>query len=242
LVLLLLYYLKIGLKMSGIYLLSMVFVVISMLVSMRLKSKFAAYSQQPLDSGMCGREVAEQMLRQNGIYDVKVISVAGQLTDHYNPLNKTVNLSEDVYNGRSVAAAAVAAHECGHAVQHATAYQWLQMRSKLVPVVQFSSSILQWVLLAGILLVGVFPQLLLAGIALFALTTIFSVITLPVEFDASKRALAWLDQSGIARGAQHGQAKDALHWAAMTYVVAAVASIATLVQYIFIFMGSRNRD
>lgn len=240
--LLLLCYLKIVFNMSGIYLLSIVFVVISMLVSMRLKSKFAAYSQQPLDSGMSGREVAEQMLKQSGIYDVQVISVAGQLTDHYNPLDKTVNLSEDVYNGRSVAAAAVAAHECGHAVQHATAYQWLQMRSKLVPVVQFSSSIVQWVLLAGILLVGVFPQLLVAGIALFALTTVFSIITLPVEFDASKRALAWLDQSGMARGTQHEQAKDALHWAAMTYVVAAVASIATLVQYIFIFLGHQDRD
>ncbi|MCU0396436.1 MAG: zinc metallopeptidase [Chitinophagaceae bacterium] len=228
--------------MSGIYLVSMIFVVISMLVSMRLKGKFSAYSRVPLASGLSGREIAELMLRQNGIYDVKVISVEGQLTDHYNPLDKTVNLSHDVYNGRSVAAAAVAAHECGHAVQHATAYHWLQMRSKLVPIVQVSSSIVQWVLLAGILLISVFPQLLLVGIGLFALTTLFSVITLPVEFDASKRALVWLNSTGMTRGEEHDQAKDALHWAAMTYVVAAVAAVATLVQYIFIFLGNQERE
>lgn len=228
--------------MAGVYLLSMVFVVISMLVSMRLKGKFATYSRTPLSGGKTGREVAEQMLRDNGIFDVRVTAVEGQLTDHYNPLNKTVNLSTEVYNGAHVAAAAVAAHECGHAVQHATAYRWLTMRSKLVPVVQFSSGILQWVLLAGIAMVSTFPQLLLAGICLFALTTVFSLITLPVEFDASKRALVWLQSSRMTYGEEQAQAKDALHWAAMTYVVAAVASVATLVQYILIFLGGRNRD
>lgn len=219
---------------------SLVFVVISMLVSMRLRAKFGQYSKVQLPSGYSGKEVADMMLQAHGIYDVKVQSVEGELTDHYNPLNKTVNLSPDVYHGRSVAAAAVAAHECGHAVQHATAYQWLTMRSRLVPIVQFSSGIVQWVLLAGVLLVGAFPQLLLAGIALFALTTVFAVITLPVEFDASRRATAWLQTAGIAGGSYMAGAKDALHWAAMTYVVAAVASVATLVQYIFIFLGNSS--
>jgi Zn-dependent membrane protease YugP len=175
------------------------------------------------------------MLRENGIYDVKVTAVEGSLTDHYNPLDKTVNLSTDVYNGRNIAAAAVAAHECGHAVQHATAYQWLMLRSRLVPIVQFSSMAVQWVLIGGILLLKVFPALLLIGIGLFLITTIFSVITLPVEFDASKRALAWLNQTNVARGAENGQARDALKWAAMTYVVAAVAAIVTLLQYILIY-------
>jgi Zn-dependent membrane protease YugP len=169
-----------------------------------------------------------------------VVSVQGFLSDHYNPVTKTVNLSPDVYEGRSVASAAVAAHECGHAVQHATSYQWLQMRSKLVPVVQFSSSILQWVLLAGILMVNSFPGLLLGGIVLFAATTIFSIVTLPVEFDASKRAVAWLGNAGITVGNENPQAQDALKWAAMTYVVAAVASIVTLIQYIFIYLGRRQ--
>lgn len=228
--------------MSGIYLLSLVFVGISMLVSMRLKSKFVAYSKALLPVSLSGKEIAEKMLQDHGIQDVRVISVAGELTDHYNPANKTVNLSEGVYDGISVAAAAVAAHECGHAIQHATAYSWLAMRSKLVPFVQFSSNIVQWVLLGGILLVGVFPQLLLAGIVLFAITTIFSIVTLPVEFDASKRALAWLQQSGLAPAAYYAKAKDALHWAAMTYVVAAVASIATLVQYLFIFLNNQDRE
>jgi Zn-dependent membrane protease YugP len=192
---------------------------------------------------MSGKEIAEKMLRDNGIYDVQVISVNGFLSDHYNPMNKTVNLSPDVYSGRSISAAAVAAHECGHAVQHATAYSWLMLRSRLVPVVQFSSSIVQWILLAGIFMINTFPQLLLGGIVLFAMTTIFSVVTLPVEFDASKRALAWLDERGITTTQEHPKAKDALKWAAMTYVVAALASIATLVQYILIYMsGSRSRD
>ncbi len=182
------------------------------------------------------------MLRENGINDVQVTSVDGFLSDHYNPQNKTVNLSPDVYNGRSVAAAAVAAHECGHAVQHATAYRWLTLRSKLVPAVQLSSGIVQWVLLAGVLMINAFPQLLLAGIVLFGVTTLFSVITLPVEFDASRRALAWLNTARITSSNEYPKAKDALKWAAMTYVVAALASVATLVQYIMIFMGGNRRD
>ncbi|HMP91960.1 MAG TPA: zinc metallopeptidase [Phnomibacter sp.] len=226
--------------MGSIYLVSMIFVGISMLVSLTLRSKFATYSKIPLTSGLSGREVAEKMLRDNGIYDVQVVSVAGMLTDHYNPMKKTVNLSDDVYNGRSVAAAAVAAHECGHAVQHATAYPWLNMRSQLVPVVQISSSLVQWVLLAGIVLINTFPMLLLAGIVLFGLTTLFSVVTLPVEVDASKRALAWLQTNNVTAGRQQEQAKDALKWAAMTYVVAAVASIVTLVQYILIYNNRRQ--
>lgn len=229
--------------MSSIMLVSLLFVAVSFLVSMRLKSKFSQYSQLPMAAGMTGKEVAEQMLRDNAIYDVKVISVDGFLTDHYNPANKTVNLSPEVYGGASIAAAAVAAHECGHAVQHATAYRWLTMRSKLVPFVQFSSSIVQWVLLAGILLINTFPALLLGGIILFALTTLFSVITLPVEFDASNRALAWLNNRNILNPREHDGAKDALHWAAMTYLVAALASVATLIQYILIYTsGNRERD
>jgi Zn-dependent membrane protease YugP len=224
----------------GIMMVSLLFVGISMLVSMVLKGKFKTYSKVFLQSGLSGREVAERMLKDSGIYDVKVVSVQGFLSDHYNPVTKTVNLSPDVYEGRSVASAAVAAHECGHAVQHATSYQWLQMRSKLVPVVQFSSSILQWVLLAGILMVNSFPGLLLGGIVLFAATTIFSIVTLPVEFDASKRAVAWLGNAGITVGNENPQAQDALKWAAMTYVVAAVASIVTLIQYIFIYLGRRQ--
>jgi Zn-dependent membrane protease YugP len=228
---------------TSIFLVSLVFLGISLLVSGVLKSKFKAYSQIRLSANLTGREIAEKMLRDNGIYDVKVISAQGFLSDHYNPANKTVNLSPDVYQGVSISSAAVAAHECGHAVQHATAYQWLTLRSKLVPAVSFSSGILQWVLLAGILMINVFPQLLLAGIILFAVTTLFSVITLPVEFDASLRALAWLDRSRVTNSQEYPKAKDALKWAAMTYLVAALASIATLVQYIFIYMsGSRSRD
>lgn len=228
--------------MNSIFLVSLLFVGISMLVSMTLKSKFSEYAKIRLSSGLTGREVAEKMLRENGIYDVKVVSVDGFLTDHYNPATKTVNLSPDVYQGNSIASAAVAAHECGHAVQHSTAYAWLTMRSRLVPVVQFSSSILQWVLIAGILMIRVFPGLLLAGIILFALTTLFSIITLPVEFDASNRALAWLNRTNVTNKYEHDKAKDALKWAAMTYVVAAIASIVTLIQYIFIFLGNRNRE
>lgn len=217
-----------------------VFMLLSWLVQMRLKSKFNKYSKVPLSNGMSGRDIAEQMLRQNDIYDVKIVSVEGQLTDHYNPLNKTINLSPDVYHGRSVMAASVAAHETGHAIQHATAYSWLQMRSTLVPVVSISSQWVQWVLLAGVLLINIFPQLLLIGILMFALTTVFSLITLPVEFDASNRALAWLNSSGIVYGTQHDMAKDGLKWAAMTYVIAALASLATLMYYLMIYLGRRE--
>ncbi len=213
---------------------------LSWLISMQLRSKFKKYSSVPINYNMTGREVAEKMLRDNGIMDVKVISTPGQLTDHYNPLNKTVNLSEGVYSSSNVAAAAVAAHECGHAVQHATAYSWLMMRSRLVPVVSFASKWVQWVLLAGILLVQTFPALLLAGIVLFALTTLFSFITLPVEINASKRALAWLNVSGITNVQNHDKAEDALKWAAYTYIVAALGSLATLLYYIMIFMGRRE--
>lgn len=224
----------------GIMFVSLLFVGISMLVSMMLKSRFNKYSKVGLSSGLSGKEVAERMLHDHGIFDVKVVSVDGFLSDHYNPANKTVNLSPDVYSGRSIAAAAVSAHEVGHAVQHAKGYAWLQMRSKLVPVVQFSSTMVQWVLLAGVLLINTFPSLLLVGILLFATTTIFSVVTLPVEFDASNRAIAWLGNAGITYRAEQDQAKDALKWAAMTYVVAAVASIVTLVQYLFIYLGRRE--
>lgn len=214
--------------------------VISYLVQAQLQSKFKKYSKLPLENGMNGRDVALQMLHDNGIYDVQVTSTPGVLTDHYNPANKTVNLSEGVYGSNSVAAAAVAAHECGHAVQHARAYAPLKMRSALVPVVQFSSSIMTWVLLGGILLVNTFPQLLLAGIVLFALTTLFSFITLPVEINASKRALVWLNNAGVTNAYNHAQAEDALRSAAYTYVVAALGSLATLVYYIMIYMGRRD--
>ena len=214
--------------------------ILSFIVQSSLKSKFDKHSKVPLYNGMTGREVAEKMLRDNGIYDVRVISTPGMLTDHFNPTNKTVNLSEGVYSSCSIAAAAVAAHECGHAVQHARAYAPLQMRSALVPVVQFSSSIMSWILLAGILLINSFPQLLLIGICLFAMTTLFSFITLPVEIDASRRALVWLNSAGITNASNHGMAKDALKSAAYTYVVAALGSLATLVYYIMIFMGRRE--
>ena len=212
----------------------------SWFVSYRLKSKFKEYSEVALSSGLTGGEVAQKMLKDNGIYDVKVISVEGFLTDHYNPLEKTVNLSPEVFNGSSVASAAVAAHECGHAVQHARAYVWLNMRSALVPVVQFSSSIIQWILLIGVLMLSISPALLVIGIVLFALTTIFSLITLPVEIDASRRALAWMDSTKLTYGVEHDKAKDALSWAASTYVVAAVGSIATLLYYVSFLTGRRD--
>ena len=214
--------------------------VISWIVSARMQSKFKKYSQIPMPNGMTGRDVAEKMLRENGITDVRVISVAGQLTDHYNPVNKTVNLSEPVYASNSIAAAAVAAHECGHSVQHATAYGPLKMRSALVPIVSFSSNIVQWVLLGGMLMLKAFPQLLLIGILLFAVTTLFSFITLPVEINASRRALAWLKTAGITNYQTDGMAKDALRSAAYTYVVAALGSLATLLYYIMIFLGGRR--
>lgn len=217
-----------------------VFALLSWLVSNRLKNKFRQFSRIPVNYGMTGREVAEKMLRDNDIHDVQVVSVRGELTDHYNPAKKTVNLSEAVYQTNSVAAAAVAAHECGHAVQHAHAYSWLQMRSALVPVVSITSRWVQWVLLAGILLVQTFPQLLLAGIVMFGLMTLFSLITLPVEINATNRALAWLNTSGITSEQTHPKAQEALRWAAYTYVVAALASLATLFYYIMIFMGRRE--
>lgn len=226
--------------MLGSYIIFGVFALISWIVSARLQSKFKKYSKIQLPSGLTGKQIAEKMLRDNGIYDVQVISTPGQLTDHYNPLTKTVNLSEGVYASNSVAAAAVAAHECGHAVQHAAAYAPLTMRSKLVPVVSFASNWMQWVLLAGIIMLESFPQLLLAGIALFALTTLFSFVTLPVEINASARALAWLSNAGITNYETNGPAKDALKSAAYTYVVAALGSLATLVYYIMIFMGRRD--
>ena len=216
------------------------FMILSWIVSMVLKSKFTKYSKIPVDNGMSGRDVADRMLRDFGISNVRVQSVPGQLTDHYNPVDRTINLSPDVYNGRSISSAAVAAHECGHAVQHSKAYAWLGFRSRLVPVVSFSSKWVQWVLLAGVLLIQTFPALLLAGIILFAFTTIFSFITLPVEIDASRRALAWLSNAGITSYNNHDKAKDALKWAAYTYVVAALGSLATLLYYIMIFTGSRR--
>jgi uncharacterized protein len=216
------------------------FMILSWIVSMVLKSKFTKYSKIPLDNGMSGREVAERMLRDYGITGVKIGSVEGRLTDHYNPADKTINLSQEVYNGRSISSAAVAAHETGHAVQHAKAYAWLGFRSSLVPAVSFASKWVQWILLAGILLVRTFPALLLAGIVLFALTTLFSFITLPVEIDASRRALAWLSNAGITSFQNHDKAQDALKWAAYTYVIAALGSLATLLYYIMIFTGSRR--
>lgn len=215
---------------------------IGMLVQMRLKSKFQEYAQIPNGTGLTGGEIAQKMLRDNGILDVQVTSVPGFLSDHYNPSDKTVNLSPDVYSGKSISAAAVAAHECGHAVQHATGYSMLQLRSKLVPMVQFSSSIVQWVLIAGIMAIKVFPSLLLIGIIMFAITTLFSIVTLPVEYDASNRALAWLEDKRILRSEEHEGAKDALKWAARTYVVAAISSIGTLLYYLSIFMGGRRNS
>ena len=228
----------------SIMIVSFLFLGISMLISMVLKGKFTKYSKVPLRNGLTGREIAEKMLKENGIYDVKVTSVDGFLSDHYNPANKTVNLSPDVYNGTSVSAAAVSAHECGHAVQHATAYQWLTMRSKLVPAVQISSNLVNWVLLVGVIMAasGGNTTVLLVGIILMAVTVLFSLITLPVEFDASKRALAWLNHTNVTTSDEYPKAKDALKWAAMTYVVAALAAVVTLVQYIMLYMGSRDRS
>ena len=223
----------------GIYVILGVFMLISWLVSMRLKSKFKQYSEVAFRGNMTGAQIAAKMLADNDITDVKIVSVEGQLTDHYNPIEKTVNLSPEVYAGRSVAAAAVAAHECGHAVQHARAYMWLGMRSKLVPAVSFASQYMQWILLAGVLTITVFPYLLLFGIILFAATTFFSFVTLPVEFDASNRALNWLETSGVTSSQEHEMAKDALKWAAMTYVVAALSSLATLLYYVSIFLRRR---
>ncbi len=228
----------------GIISISLLFMVLGMIVQYRLKSKFSTYSKIPTGSGLSGKEIAEKMLHDNGIFDVTVTSVPGFLSDHYDPTKKTVNLSPDVYEGRNISAAAVAAHECGHAVQHATAYSMLTLRSALVPVVQISSNLAQWIILIGL---GLFsfgggnPTILLIGIILFAASTLFSVITLPVEFDASARALKWLGTSHLTSPEEFDKAKDALKWAALTYVIAALASIALLIQYILIYQG-RSRD
>jgi Zn-dependent membrane protease YugP len=208
----------------SILIVSLLFLGISMIVSTVLKRKFTAYSKVPLANGMTGKEIAEKMLRENGIFDVKVVSHEGFLSDHYNPLNKTVNLSADVFEGKSVAAAAVAAHECGHAVQHATAYAWLMMRSRLVPIMAAKGN----------------ATVLLVGIILMGLTVLFTLITLPVEFDASNRALAWLNQTNVTNSNEYPKAKDALKWAATTYVVAALAAVVTLIQYIMIYLRGRS--
>lgn len=223
----------------GAYFIGILIAIVGGIVQSRLRSKFKKYSQTPIRSNLSGKEIAEKMLHENGIYDVEVISVAGQLTDHYNPMKKTVNLSEAVYSQRNAAAAAVAAHECGHAVQHAKDYAWLTMRSRLVPAIQRSGLIIQIALIGGILLVNIFPYLLLFGIGLFSLTTLFTVVTLPVEFDASKRALAWMKTSNVVSSQELEQSKDALKWAAMTYVVAAIGSIATLLYYVMYYLNRR---
>ncbi|MBQ6953596.1 MAG: zinc metallopeptidase [Bacteroidales bacterium] len=223
---------------STIWILMIVVMVLSWIVQYLLKSRFAKYSDIPLS--VSGAEVASRMLQAHGIRDVNIVSIEGKLTDHYDPTTKTVNLSHDVYYGKSVAAAAVAAHECGHVVQHATGYAWLQMRSALVPVVSFSSNIVSWVLLAGVLFINMFPSLLWIGIALFALTTLFSFITLPVEINASSRAVNWLESAGIVDYETKPMAVDALRWAAYTYVIAALGSLATLLYYISIANGNRR--
>ena len=230
--------------MGSGYILMIAIALVSFIVQWRFKSKFKKYSEMPLASGLNGRDVAERMLRDNGIYDVSIISAEGQLSDHYNPANKTVNLSPDVYQGRSVAAAAVASHEVGHALQHAQAYGWLKFRSAVVPAVNVASKLVQWTLMIGVLLL-IFsgnPLVLLVGVVALAFVTFFSFITLPVEFDASRRALAWLqtNKSIMQTSVEHSQAKDALWWAAMTYVVAALGSLATLVYYASMLMNRRN--
>ena len=227
----------------GIMLVSLLFIGISLIVSMILKGKFSKYSKIPLANGMNGKQIAEKMLRENGIYDVKVTASQGFLSDHYNPANKTVNLSPEVYEGTSISAAAVAAHECGHAVQHANSYSWLTMRSRLVPVVQLTSNIVNIVLIIGVIMAASGnTSLLLIGIAMMAVTVLFTLITLPVEFDASKRALIWLETTNVTNTTEYPKAKDALKWAAMTYVVAALAAVVTLVQYIMVYLGSRDRN
>lgn len=230
--------------LMGYYLIAGIMFVVGLIVSNRLKSKFNEYSQVGLRNGLSGKEIAEKMLVDNGIYGVRVTCTPGHLSDHYNPEDKTVNLSEDVYYGRSVSAAAVAAHECGHALQHAKGYSMLKFRSAIVPIVNVSSQLSQWVILAGLgFLFGASnPTILLIGIVLFAVTTLFTIITLPVEYDASNRALLWLDRAKITTPAEHNKAADALKWAARTYVVAAISSIATLLYYILLFLNSRDRN
>ncbi len=225
----------------GLIIISIVFTGIGMLISGRLKSKFARYSQMPTSTGMSGAEVARQMLEHFGIRDVRIVQGEGMLTDHYNPQTKTVSLSPEVFQGRHVAAAAVAAHECGHAVQHATAYSMLQMRSALVPVVQISASLQQYLFMFGLVGMASFnsPIILMIAIAAFGVTTLFSLITLPVEFDASRRALVWLDNSNVARGQEYDGAKDALSWAALTYVAAALAALVQLIYLVMMFLNRR---
>lgn len=228
--------------MFGYYIIAGLIFLVSMYVSNKLKSKFKEYSQVHLRNGMSGKEIAEKMLYDNGITDVKVISTPGMLTDHYNPAKKTINLSEGVYTQRNAAAAAVAAHECGHAVQHAQAYSWLTMRSQLVPMVSVASKLSQWVILGGLVLMAstaLGSTILLIGIILFALGTLFSFVTLPVEYDASKRALVWLERENMLTPNEHDAAEDSLKWAARTYVVAAVGSLATLLYFVSIYMGRR---
>ena len=227
----------------GIMFVSFLFIGISLIVSMILKGKFSKYSKIPLANGMSGKQVAEKMLRENGIFDVQVTASQGFLSDHYNPANKTVNLSPEVYEGTSISSAAVAAHECGHAVQHANSYSWLTMRSRLVPVVQLTSNLVNIVLLIGVIMAASGnTTLLLVGIAMMAVTVLFTLITLPVEFDASRRALAWLETTNVTNTTEYPKAKDALKWAALTYVVAALAAVVTLVQYIMVYLGSRDRN
>lgn len=226
--------------MIGYFLIPIVFMVIGMIVSARLKNRMTLYAQMPLRSGMSGREIAEKMLRDNGIFDVKVISTPGFLTDHYSPWNKTVNLSDGVYNSRSVAAAAVAAHECGHAVQHARAYPWVKLRSALVPAASIGGYIANICIMIGLYFMRDNSTILLIGIAGYAVTTLFTLVTLPVEFDATRRGLAWLDGSRITAGQEHTAAVSGLRWAAMTYVVAALASLSQLLYLIMIYMGRRD--
>jgi Zn-dependent membrane protease YugP len=227
--------------MSPIWILIIGIAVAGWIVQATLKSRFKKYSKIPLRNGMTGKEVAEQMLHDNGIFDVQVISVRGQLTDHYNPLNKTINLSEPVYGSYSVAAAAVAAHETGHALQHARGYAPLSMRSALVPVISSTSRWVMWVILAGIIMIQTFPALIWIGIGLFSLTTLFSFVTLPVEKNATSRALRWMSSAGITDATNHNEAEDALRWAGYTYVVAALGSLATLLYYIMIATSGSRR-
>lgn len=226
--------------MLGYYLIAGLIFIVSWYVSNKLKKKFKEYSEVYLENGMSGKEIAEKMLRDNGITDVKVISTPGMLTDHYNPQKKTINLSEGVYTQRNAAAAAVAAHECGHAIQHANAYSWLQLRSQLVPMVSVASRLSQWVIMGGLILMmttAMGSTILLIGIILFGLGTLFSFVTLPVEYDASKRALVWLETDNMLSPKEHEAAEDSLKWAARTYVVAAVGSLATLLYFLSIYMG-----
>lgn len=225
----------------GVLFIGIIFMIIGWAVSSKLKNKFRKYSQIGLMSGMSGREIAEKMLKDNGIYDVKVTSVEGELTDHYNPATKTVNLSPDVYHGRSAAAAAVSAHECGHAVQHATAYSMLEFRSAMVPVQNISATVINVIFMAmifgGFFIQSFMPTAMLIIIACYAIFALFALITLPVEFDASKRALAWIEKNGVVTTTEHDMAKDALKWAAMTYVVAAIGALVTLFYYVMMFLG-----